>query len=253
MLGPGAIAAGVRDTHGKFATPAPSATAALALAGNLAYSRAMGWVWLGLIGGATAAALWRAGVARDLWTLAAAALMLGAVGYAWQQRATLASHEVKADADPVRVDPDMVAFREAILPGAPGDAPTLAAADSHLRDGDTGAAARGVAEALGRDPGDAALWTGLGNMLVAHDSGQVSPAAAFAFRRALELAPGEPGPSFFLGLARAQAGDFAGAKRAWLVALALTPQDAPYRRDVAEHLAMLDQFQAMSAAAQPAP
>ncbi len=213
----------------------------------------MGWLWLGVIGGATGIALWRAGVARDLWTLAAAALMLGAAGYAWQQRATLPSHPVKADAEAIPVDPGMVAFREAIMPGAPGDDLILAEADRQLRDGDTGAAARGLARAVARNPGDATLWTGLGSALVAHDSGQLSPAAGFAFRRALSLSPRAPGPSFFLGLAHVQSGNFAAAKRAWLVSLALTPPGATYRMPIAEHLAMLDQVQAMSAGSTPAP
>lgn len=213
----------------------------------------MGWLWLGVIGGTAWLVLWRAGVARALWSVAAAALILGAAGYGWQQRATLAGHPVESDAEKIEVDPGMVAFREAIMPGAPGDVPILATADGQLREGDAGTAARGLAQAVARRPRDAALWTGLAATLVAHDGGQLSPAARFAFRRALRLAPRDPGPPFFLGIAHAQTGDFAAARRAWLIALALTPRDAVYRRDIVEHLAMLDQFQAMSAGTRPAP
>ena len=73
------------------------------------------------------------------------------------------------------------------------------------------------------------------------------PTAQFAFRRAFQLAPSEPGPPFFLGMAHVQAGDMAAAKRAWLLALSLAPRDAPYRIDIAEGLVMIDQFMAMQA------
>lgn len=210
------------------------------------YGQRMGWVWIAVLGCLGGGILVWGGVARSLWSYAAAALLLGAAGYAWQQHAGLPGHPVKADAEPIAVDPGMVAFREAIMPGAPGDDLTLATADGHLRDGDPAAAADAVLQALARDPSDATLWTGLGSAIVARDGGQLSPAAKFAFRRALSLAPRAPGPSFFLGLAQVQAGDFAAAKRAWLVALAETPANATYRGDIAEHLAMLDQVEAMS-------
>ena len=93
------------------------------------------------------------------------------------------------------------------------------------------------------------MWAGLGTILVAHDGGTLSPAARHAFRRAILLAPNQPGPSFFLGLAQIQANDLPAAKIAWLQALAWTPRDAPYRILIAERLVMLDRFLAMQAEA----
>ena len=212
----------------------------------------MGWLLLALIGMAVAAALWLAGIARGLWSSIGAALMLGAAGYAWQQHATLSGHPVTADATPIDIDPGMVAFREAVMPGLAGDDRTLVEVDAQLRAGNTDAAAQRLIEAIARRPADAALWTGLGSTLAWHDGGQVSPAAQFAFRRAMRLAPDQPGPPFFLGLAHAQTGDLAAAKLAWLRALTLTPRAAPYRVDIAERLAMVDQFEAMLAARQGA-
>ncbi len=208
----------------------------------------MGWVLLFLLGCAAMAVLWRAGLARGLWMFVVSALLLGAAGYASQQRATLPGSPVEAHSKPLDVEDGMVAFRAAIMPGKPGDDRILAAADDRLRAGDAQAAAQVMLDAIARDPGDATLWTGLGSALVAHDGGRPSPTALLAFRRAMALAPNQPGPPFFLGLAHAQAGDLAAAKLAWLRALDLTPQDAPWRVDIAEQLAMIDQFQAMSAA-----
>ncbi|MBN8816750.1 MAG: cytochrome C biosynthesis protein [Sphingomonas sp.] len=207
----------------------------------------MGWILLLLIGCASITVLWFAGLARGLWMFVASALMLGAAGYAWQQRATLPGHPVEADSKPVEIEGGLVAFREAIMPGKPGDARILTAADDKLREGNTEAAVQVMLDAIARDPGDAVLWAGLGSAVATHDGGQLSPTALFAFRRAMALGPDQPGPPFYLGMAYAQTGDLATAKISWLRALALTPRDAPYRIDIAEQLAMIDQFQAMNA------
>jgi len=211
----------------------------------------MGWLWLAVLAVGAGLVLWRLGVPRTLGMFVGAALMLGATGYALQGRPALPGHPKTADVEMIDVDPGLVAFRAAIMPSAASEALALATADDRLRAGDTRAAAQGLLRAVNNNPGDLALWTGLGSALAAHDDGQVSPAARFAFRRAVQLAPGEPGPPFFLGLAYVQSGDLAAAKIAWLRALALTPRDAPYRIDIAERLALIDQFQAMSAGNAP--
>ena len=209
----------------------------------------MGWVALVMIGGLAIVALRLAGMPRALGWFAGAALLLGATGYAVQQRATLPGHPTSPNARAVDVDPGMVAFRSTIMPGADQDMRVLAAADQRMRAGDTGAAVRAILAALGERPRDAVLWTGLGGALATHDGGQVSPAARFAFVRAWRLAPSDPGPPFFLGMALVQAGDLPAAKTAWLRALSLAPRDAPYRVDIAERLVLIDQFEAMAAGA----
>ena len=60
-------------------------------------------------------------------------------------------------------------------------------------------------------PDSALLWVVLGNALSTHDGGRVSPPALFAFQQATRLAPGNPAPSFFLGLAYVRGGEFAAA------------------------------------------
>lgn len=212
----------------------------------------MGWVFLAAIGGSVFVLLRLTGVSRAFGWLAASALMLGATGYALQQRATLPGHPVRAESQPIEIDPGMVAFRTMILAPTPGSARDLAAADAQVRSGATFEALRGLLHAIRQSPREAALWVGLGSALAAHDGGQVSPAAQFAFWQAWRLAPRAPGPPFFLGLAYIQTGEFAAAKIAWLRALALTPRDAPYRVDIAERLVAIDQFEAMSKGSAPA-
>lgn len=211
----------------------------------------MGWVIMAAIAVVAYAGLRLRGVPRALDSFVAAALLLGAAGYALQQQASLPGRPTTAAADAVEIDPGMVAFRGVIMPGVADDARLLAAADDRLRAGETAAAAQILLEGIARRPNDAALWTGLGSALAAHDGGQLSPAAGFAFRRAWQLAPDQPGPAFFLGLAYIQGGNLDAAKTAWLRALRLTPRDAPWRVDIAERLVLIDEFKAMSAGARP--
>jgi hypothetical protein len=207
----------------------------------------MGWVWLFAIGLGAFGLLWLTGLPRSLAPLAAAALLVGAAGYALQQNAALTGSPVNPEVRRIEVDPGMVAFREAIMPTAPSDTAILGAADARLRNGDTAGAAQILLDAVDRRPTNVALWTGLGTALAAHDKGHVSPAAEQAFGRAIQLGPKQPGPHFFLGLASLQGGDLAGARRSWLEALALAPRDAPYRILIAERLVMVDRFLAMQA------
>lgn len=209
----------------------------------------MGWVWLALIGCAALALLWFVPTSRYIGTVAAAALLFGASGYALQQNASLPGHPVRANAQEIEIDPSLVAFRQAVMPASAEDQASLAGADDKVRQGDTAAAAQGLLAAIDRRPTHAVLWTALGGVLAAHDGGHVSPAAQFAFRQAFRLAPRDPGPPFFLGLAYVQSGDLQATKRAWLQTLALAPRDAPYRIAIAERLVMIDRLEAMKAVA----
>lgn len=205
----------------------------------------MGFAALVVIGGVAAAALWLLGITGPLWRLVGAAAMLAAAGYAWQGSPTLTGHPVTAGAQPIELDPGLIAFREQVMPGEPGDAAVLAAADARLQSGDAAGAVQTLLDAIALRPRDAALWTALGATFAAHDGQALSPPARFAFARAFRLAPESAGPPFFLGLVQVQAGDIDAARPAWRQALMLTPRDAPYRGDIAERLGMLDQFAAM--------
>jgi cytochrome c-type biogenesis protein CcmH len=203
----------------------------------------MGWLALAIVGLATGAALWLAGLPRRLVTFAAAALALAGAGYAWQGKPLTRAVPVAAQTLQMELHPGMLAFRAAAL--RPSDSRAFAAADAAVRRGAPEDAVEVMLAAIERRPRDAALWTWLGVSYAANDGGQLSAAAKFAFARAMKLAPLEPGPPFFLGLSAFDARDVGTARAAWAQALALTPRDAGYREDIASRLRLLEALERM--------
>lgn len=206
----------------------------------------MGWVMLAVIGAATVLLLWRLGLPRLLWTTAGAVLMLGASGYALQGSPFAPASPARPSVSQIEVSPDIVALRGDMFGRFSEDAAYQTAADGMLRANVPSAAVKVTLGGINKLPRSIALWTQLGSVLVVHDGGNVSPAALFAFNRAMQLAPRHPGPPFFLGLGYLQAGRFDEARLWWARSLALCPAKAGYRAGVAERLALLDQFLAMS-------
>lgn len=200
----------------------------------------MGWALLLLLGVGVMAALVLLGLARALWSLVGAGLMLGGVGYALQGSPALPASPARPTVDAAVVDPGLVAVREQMFGRFTVAGAYLMASDAMLRSGDATAAARLLLGGIGARPANVALWTELGTALALRDGDRVSTPALFAFRQAAHLAPTHPGPPFFLGLALIRAGEFARARAAWAKALALAPGDAPYRPMLAQRLALLD-------------
>jgi cytochrome c-type biogenesis protein CcmH len=207
----------------------------------------MNLVILALVGIVTALALHLLGIARPVWTFVGAALLLGATGFVAQGARHQPGQPVSATTAPIVLDPGMVAFRGAVFEPGPRDILALASADGRLAAGETQAAALGLVRDLAQHRDDPILWSDLGYVLALHDRA-VSPAAKFAFRRAIALAPATPGPAFFLGMAYVDAGNLAAARVAWARALGVTPRTAPYRADIVERLDAIDQFDRMAAA-----
>ncbi|PNG26053.1 c-type cytochrome biogenesis protein CcmI [Methylocella silvestris] len=79
-----------------------------------------------------------------------------------------------------------------------------------------------------------------GEALVAAAQGDVTAEAKKAFESAKAKDPAAPRPRFYLGLAAAEAGDKAGAKKIWTELLEQSPPDAPYAPALREKLAALD-------------
>ena len=200
----------------------------------------MGWVWLALLGAVIFSALVVLGTRGSLLSMIGAALMLGATGYALQGSPRLIGHPVAADSGPVADEAVTIDLRDRMLGRYSGDGAYLVAADAMSRSGDRGAAVQVILGGISRIPESVLLWTGLGNALVVHDAGQVSPPALFAYQQAARLSPRHPAPPFFLGEAYVRAGQFAEARRYWARALALTPPGASYREEIALRLALLD-------------
>ncbi|MBI1244911.1 MAG: c-type cytochrome biogenesis protein CcmI [Alphaproteobacteria bacterium] len=76
----------------------------------------------------------------------------------------------------------------------------------------------------------------LAEAAIAVANGQVTPEAEGAFSRVLEADPGDPRARYYMGLARAQSGDRAGAVRIWFDLAAASAHDAPWLPTVREAL-----------------
>lgn len=201
----------------------------------------MGWlVVLGLVA-VTGAALWKWGkLPRSAFEPLAAALLLGLAGYALQGRPAQPGNPVAPRAAAVEFDEGQAETRAQMGGQRFGSAAQwLVAADGAMRAGVPQAAVTYIKSGLKEHPRDPDLWVGLGNALIVHNGGQVSPAATFAFQKAAEIAPQHPGPPFFMGLALAQSGQFAQARAIWTELLARAPSDAPWRADLESRLAQL--------------
>ncbi|MEO8374289.1 MAG: hypothetical protein ABI471_03630 [Sphingomonas bacterium] len=201
----------------------------------------MGWLMLALIGIAAFLALWLGGVSRSLWSFVGAALMLGSAGYALQQRASVPGHPVESFAEPIELNPGVIALRDSMLGRFTGDGAYLIASDGMTRSGDTRSAVQVLLGGISKYPKSLTLWTGLGMAYAQHD-GTVSPASLFAFRHAAHLAPSHPAPPYFLGWAYISSGQFAVARPYWARALALTPPGLSYRNQIADQLKQLDAY-----------
>ncbi|HEX8534519.1 MAG TPA: tetratricopeptide repeat protein [Allosphingosinicella sp.] len=209
----------------------------------------MGWLLMIALAALVLLALWKvAGFGRLGLQLAGAALLLAMAGYAWQGRPALAGRPVPP---PARLELPESAFaqtREAMLGAVDQASFWLRMADSYHQRGDTYSAAAILRSGIRAHPRDPDLWVGLGNALVVHADGMMTPAAELAFNRAAAIAPEHPGPKFFYGLALAQGGRFDEAERVWLALLARAPADAEWRPMVVERVQMIEQLRAMQRA-----
>lgn len=206
------------------------------------------WLWLLLAGLLVAGGMiWLGKLPDAARPLAAAAVMVGLAGYALQGHPSLQGR-------PVATLPEPDGFGEAITDRQNGMADRfgpaaqwIAMSDGFARTGKTQYAAQTLEKGLERYPDNVDLWVGLGNALVAHGGGMMSPAAALAFDEAAKRDPGHPAPPFFAGLAMAQSGDLKGAEAVWSRLLARTPADAPWRADLEMRLAQLRQAMGQTA------
>lgn len=198
----------------------------------------MGWLILAVLVAVAGASLWRFGrISAPTLELLGAALLLGVAGYAWQGRPGLAGRPTPPPADSRRPDSVFALERGKMMERFGGDAQILDAADAMHRQGWNRYAIALIKGGLEKRPRSADLWVGLGNALVIHGGGMMSPSAQLAFDRAVKLNPEHPGPPFFMGLAYAQSGQLDRAEEIWRGLLARTAPGAPWRKDIEDRLA----------------
>lgn len=160
------------------------------------------------------------------------ALMLGLAGYAWQGRPDLAGRPVAAAGAHPRFDEALAQKRRAIGDQYGPAAKWLMVSDGLARSGDSAGAANILLSGLRESPRDVNLWVGLGNSLVSHGEGMLSPAATYAYRQALAIEPEGTAPNYFYGLALAETGDFESARRLWSALARRLPAGAGLRAEL---------------------
>jgi len=209
----------------------------------------MGWLTLLLLFTASLALLWRLGVHGGLLTASAAALLLGASGYALQGSPNTPGAPARGggghDIFP------LTEARHAFFGHFSPAESWLRISEALARDGKSEDAVGILQNAVKRYPADPQLWIGLGNALVDHARG-LTPPAELAYRRAVEMSPGYPGPPFFYGLALARSGDRAGAVTIWQQILKTAPKDAEWRPLIEQGVAALSGQRSGAAKPQPA-
>lgn len=186
----------------------------------------MGWLILFALIVVSLGVLWRFGVRGGLLTASAAALLVGASGYALQGNPSLQGAPVqRSEAGDVFPLTDA---RHAFFGHFTPTESWLRMSEALARDGKSEDAVGLLQNAVRRYPADPQLWIGLGNALVDHSRG-LTPPAELAYKRAAQMAPGHPSAPFFYGLALARSGDRAGALAVWQEVLKTAPADAEWR------------------------
>ena len=216
----------------------------------------MGWIAIiGLAALAFLLAVLLLRLPRAGYMLFGATLLFGLAGYALQGAPDMPSAPKPAAARPSETGFALIDSRRALFnPDRPPTA-MLTLADAYSRQGRHGDAAEILRGAVSTAPTDGESWVALGNALVEHAEGQLTPAALYAFGEADKVAPGHPGAPYFLGVSLIRSGQPGQARGIWAEVLENADADAPWRPAFEERLARLDQLLAQMAAqgAGPAP
>lgn len=182
---------------------------------------------------------------RVTWTALGAALLFGTAGYGLQGNPDLPGAPKVPREQMAGNAAALVEARARVEDKGPVSRDSMVSiADGYARNGrfaDAATVLRGVVEA---NPKNGEAWLALGNSLVAHADGLLTPAALYAYRRAAQASPESAGPPYFLALAMAQSGRFADAKAIWSDLLGQLAEDNPLRADIAEKIVLLDRLMA---------
>lgn len=196
----------------------------------------MGWLMLLLLAIVALAVLWLLGARGGLLTASAAALLLGASGYALQGSPELPGAPAQ-DTEGQDVFP-LTDARHAFFGHFTPAESWIRISEALARDGKSEDAVGILQNAVRRYPGDPQLWIALGNALVDHARG-LTPPAELAYKRAAETSPGYAAAPFFYGLALARSGDRQQAVAIWQRILKTAPKDAEWRPLVEQGVAAL--------------
>lgn len=178
---------------------------------------------------------------RSALALLAATMALGLAGYALQGSPGLPGAATPPRSPAPQSAEVLIAARRAMFGDVVPPSRYVALADGFARKGQTADAAGFLRLATAQNRRDAEAWVALGNVLVAHAGGALTPPAEEAFARGARLAPASPAPAYFRGFARLQMGEAPEAAALWQEALAKVPANAPYRPIIAGQLTQLEE------------
>ncbi|MGB7408934.1 MAG: tetratricopeptide repeat protein [Pontixanthobacter sp.] len=176
------------------------------------------------------------------WMLFGAALLFGLTGYAWQgypgypgapRQATATAPEGSVSL----IDARRQFFGPTLMPSY-----YVTLADGFARKGQFEDAANLLGNAVADNPADAEAWIAMGNALIDHAEGALTPAAQYAFARAEQLPRGRAAAAYFQGIGLLRAGDAMTARDVWALLLADAPDDAPWRAQVTMQYERLDRM-----------
>ncbi|MEE4199605.1 tetratricopeptide repeat protein [Erythrobacter sp.] len=172
-----------------------------------------------------------------------AVLLLGLVGYSWQgspgQQGSPTAPDIQIDR---QSGEEMVEARRALFDPARPKPDYLMLSDGFARRGQFDDAAGLLRKGLRDNPEHLEGWLALGMALTGHADGFVTPAANYAYGKARALDPGNPGADFFLGFAFLQTGEVRAARNTWARLIENSPDDAPWRPEIEQRIARLDQM-----------
>ncbi|MFC3441194.1 tetratricopeptide repeat protein [Sphingobium rhizovicinum] len=180
-------------------------------------------------------------IPRSAREITAAALLLGLAGYAWQGHPGLAgAPRAVAETKGEAFDEAQAEKRRGLAERFGPAAQWMMLSDGLARQGKTKEAANVLLSGLRDSPDDANLWLGMGNALVNHADGVLSPGAEFAYRRALAIDPAGPAPRYFYGLALARNNQLQGARAMWAPLAAGAPAGSQVKAELEANIARID-------------
>ncbi len=172
-----------------------------------------------------------------------AVLLFGLVGYAWQgspgQPGAPKEPDLSAEQD---TGEEMVTARRQLFDESVPKPDYLVLSDGFARRGKFDEAAGLLRKGLNDNPNHLEGWLALAMSLTGHADGFVTPAAAYAYGKAREIDPANPGADYFMGFSLLQTGQVRAARETWANLLERSPEDAPWREDITNRIAQLDEM-----------
>lgn len=203
----------------------------------------IGWIAILLVAlAAFALAAFVLRLPREGWAVFASILLMGLAGYAMQGSPTQGSSPKKVSLAPPESGEEMVEARRAFFDPVRPKPDYLMLADGYARRGRFDDAAKALRGGLNGNPDHLEGWLALAMALVGHSDGNVTPAADYAFTKARSLNATNPAADLFLGFSYAQSGQIRAARAVWGSLLERSPEDAPWREDLASRVARLDEM-----------